>query len=101
MTDAAESRDPSPTRDPQGPPEVRPERNVTRTRVFGVLGATLAAAAVWVIAVPVLGVHLMTRFGNQDAQTVGFGLVLTAALVGSLAGLGLLVVLEKIGRAHV
>jgi len=49
-----------------------------------------------VIAVPVLGVHLMTRFGNQDAQTVGLGLVLTAALVGSLAGLGLLVVLEKV-----
>ena len=45
---------------------------------------------------PVLGVHLMTRFGNQDAQTVGLGLVLTAGLVGSLAGLGLLVVLEKV-----
>jgi len=38
----------------------------------------------------------MTRFGNQDAQTVGLGLVLTAGLVGSLAGLGLLVVLEKV-----
>ena len=38
----------------------------------------------------------MTRFGNQDAQTVGLGLVLTAALVGSLTGLGLLVVLEKV-----
>ena len=70
--------------------------NVIRTRVFGVLGATLAAAAVWVIAVPVLGVHLVTRFGNADAQDVGLGLVLIASLVGSLAGLGLLVVLERV-----
>jgi hypothetical protein len=70
--------------------------NVIRTRVLGVVGATLAAAAVWVVAVPVLGVQLMTRFGNQAAQDVGIGLVLTAALVGSLAGLGLLVVLESV-----
>jgi hypothetical protein len=70
--------------------------NVVRTRVLGVLGATLAAAAVWALAVPGLGVHLMTRFGSGDAQTVGLGLVLTASLMGSLAGLGLLVVLEKV-----
>jgi uncharacterized protein DUF6069 len=67
-----------------------------RIRVFGVIGATLAAGAVWVVAVPVLGFHLMTRFGNQDAQNVGLGLVLAAGLVGSLAGLGLLVVLERV-----
>jgi len=73
-----------------------PTNNVIRTRVLGVVGATLAAAGVWVVAVPVLGVHLMTRFGNQDAQNVGLGLVLTTGLVGSLAGLGLLVVLEKV-----
>ncbi len=70
--------------------------NVIRARVLGVLGATLAAAAVWVVAVPVLGLHLVTRFGNADAQNVGFGLVVIASLVGSLAGLGLLVVLEKV-----
>ena len=70
--------------------------NVIRTRVLGVLGATLAAAAVWALAVPGLGVHLVTRFGSGDAQTVGLGLVLTASLMGSLAGLGLLVVLEKV-----
>src|SRR5258707_113235 len=70
--------------------------NVIRARILGVLGATLAAAAVWVVAVPVLGLHLVTRFGNADAQNVGFGLVVIASLVGSLAGLGLLVVLEKV-----
>jgi len=51
---------------------------------------------VWTLAVPILGVHLITRFGNADAQDVGIGLVITGSLIGSLAGLGLLVVLERI-----
>jgi len=46
--------------------------------------------------VPVLGVHLTTRFGNGDAQNVGIGLVVIASLIGSSAGLGLLIALEKI-----
>jgi len=71
-------------------------KGVIRTRALGVLGATLAAAAVWLVAVPVLGLQLKTRFDNQDAQDVGLGLVLIAALVGSLAGLGLLVLFEKV-----
>ena len=65
--------------------------NVIRSRVLGVGGATLAAVAVWAIAVPVLGVHLAIRFGDADAQNVGFGLVVIASLIGSSAGLGLLV----------
>src|SRR5207237_3197523 len=70
--------------------------NVLRSRALGVLGATLAAVAVWAVAVPVLGVHLATRFGNADAQNIGIGLVVIASLIGSSAGLGLLVALEKI-----
>lgn len=70
--------------------------NVIRARVLGVVGATFAAGAVWALAVPILGVHLMTRFGTEAAQNVGIGLVLTASFIGSLAGLGLLVVLEKV-----
>jgi Family of unknown function (DUF6069) len=96
MRDAYGSGNASPPRDPQRSPAVRAGDNVIRTRVLGVLGATLAAAAVWVVAVPLLGVHLMTRFGYQDAQDVGLGLVLAASFVGSLAGLGLLVLLEKV-----
>ena len=69
---------------------------VARTRALGVVGATLAAVVVWTLAVPILGVHLITRFGNADAQDVGIGLVITGSLIGSLAGLGLLVVLERI-----
>jgi len=69
---------------------------VVRTRALGVVGATLAAVVVWTLAVPILGVHLITRFGNGDAQDVGIGLVITGSLIGSLAGLGLLVVLERI-----
>jgi uncharacterized protein DUF6069 len=71
-------------------------KGVIRTRVVGVRGATLAAAAVWVVAVPVLGVDLVTRFGNAAAQSVGFGLGVAAALIGSFAGLGLLVLLERV-----
>ena len=70
--------------------------NVLRSRALGVLGATLSAVAVWAVAVPVLGVHLAIRFGNADAQNVGIGLVVIASLIGSSAGLGLLVALEKI-----
>jgi hypothetical protein len=70
--------------------------NVIRSRAFGILGATLAAVAVWAVAVPVLGVHLTTRFGNADAQNVGIGLVVIATLICSSAGLGLLIALEKI-----
>src|SRR5439155_2647599 len=70
--------------------------NVTRSRVSGVLGATVAGAAVWALAVPVLGVHLAIRFGNADAQNIGIGLVVIASLIGSSSGLGLLVALEKI-----
>ena len=70
--------------------------SVVRTRALGVLGAILAAVTVWALAVPVLGLHLVTRFGNGDAQTIGIGLVVAGSLTGSLAGLALLVVLEKV-----
>ncbi|TME72398.1 MAG: hypothetical protein E6I50_00870 [Chloroflexi bacterium] len=69
--------------------------NVIPSRALGVLGATLAAVAVWAVAVPVLGVHLAIRFGNADAQDIGVGLVVIASLIGSSAGLGLLIALEK------
>src|SRR5258707_10744311 len=69
--------------------------HVRRNRIVGVAGATLAAAAVWVIEVPVLGIRLQTQFGNTAPQTVGIGLVVLSALAGSLAGWGLLAILES------
>src|SRR5258707_6113024 len=69
--------------------------HVRRNRIVGVAGATLAAAAVWVIEVPVLGIRLQTQFGNTAPQSVGIDLVVLSAFAGSLAGWGLLAVLER------
>ena len=66
-----------------------------RTRILGVAGAVIAAVAVWAIAVPLLGVQLLVKFGAGAPQSVGIGFVLGASLIGSLAGWGLLVVLER------
>src|ERR1700730_3093530 len=68
---------------------------VRRTRVLGVAGATLAAVAVWVVAVPILGTHLVVRFGNSAPQSVEFGAVVGASVVASLLGWGLLAMLER------
>jgi Family of unknown function (DUF6069) len=67
---------------------------VTGIRVLGVVGATLAALAVWVVAVPLLGLHLLIRFGTSAPQGVGIEAVALSSLVGSLAGWGVLALLE-------
>lgn len=64
-------------------------------RALGVGAAAAAALAVWALAVPALGVHLLVRFGSGASQTVSPGLVVAASLIGSLLGWGLLVVLER------
>ena len=69
--------------------------HVRRNRILAVAGATLAAAVVWAIEVPLLGIHLQTQFGNTAPQDVGLGLVVVSALVGSLAAWGLLAFLER------
>src|SRR5712691_3696485 len=68
---------------------------VRRNRILGVAGATLAAAAIWVIEVPLLGIRLQTQFGNTAPQSVGVDLVVLSALAGSLAGWGLLAIVER------
>jgi hypothetical protein len=68
---------------------------VARSRALSVAGATLAAAAVWVVAVRLLGTHLLVRFGAGAPQTVGIGLVVGASLVASLCAWGLLALLER------
>jgi len=78
---------------PSGDP--RSVGTLRRNRILGVAGATLAAAAVWVIEVPLLGLRLPTQFGNTAPQGVGIGLVVVSALAGSLAGWGLLALLER------
>ena len=66
-----------------------------RNRILGVAAATLAAVAVWVIEVPFLGIRLVTQFGNAAPQGVGVGAVVLSSLAGSLAGWGLLAILER------
>lgn len=68
---------------------------LARTRALGVGGAIVAAVAVWVIAVPLLGVHLLIRFGSGAPQTIGIGYVVGATLIASLVGWGLLAILER------
>jgi hypothetical protein len=74
---------------------------IRRSRALAVGAATLAAVAVWAIAVPGLGVHLVTRFGHAAPSTVHVYVVLAAALVASLLGWALLDQLERrTTRAH-
>jgi Family of unknown function (DUF6069) len=67
---------------------------ISRARALGVVGAVAAAVAVWVVAVPLLGLHLIIRFGTGSAQTIGVDFVIGASLIGSLLGWGLLALLE-------
>jgi predicted permease len=69
--------------------------SLRQTRALSVGGAVIAAVAVWVLAVPLLGVHLIVRFGNGSPQSVGVDFVVGATLIASLLGWGLLAMLEK------
>jgi Family of unknown function (DUF6069) len=68
---------------------------VARSRALSVAAATLAATAVWVVAVRLLGTQLLVRFGAGAPQSVGIGLVVGASLVASLCAWGLLALLER------
>lgn len=68
---------------------------VARTRALSVAGATLAATGVWAVAVPLLGTHLLVRFGAGAPQTVGIDFVVGASLVASLCAWGFLALLER------
>jgi len=64
-------------------------------RGAAVLGATAAATAIWAVAATA-GVDLTVSFGfGQPVQKVTVVNVVVAALVGSLAGWGLLVLLQR------
>lgn len=69
--------------------------SLLRIRALGVAGAVVAAVAVWVIEVPLLGLHLNIRFGSGPAQTIAIGFVVAATLFASLLGWALLAILER------
>src|SRR6267143_624727 len=65
------------------------------TPMAAVLGATAAAVAIWVVATAA-GADLTVSFGSgQPIQKVTVINVVVAALVGSLAGWGLLALLRR------
>ena len=66
-----------------------------RTPMAAVLGATAAAVAIWAVATAA-GADLTVSFGpGQPIQKVTVVNVVVAALVGSLAGWGLLALLRR------
>jgi hypothetical protein len=66
-----------------------------RTPVAAVLGATAAAVAIWAVAIAA-GADLSVSFGpGQPIQKITVVNVVVAALVGSLAGWGLLALLSR------
>lgn len=77
------------------PPVVSQDRTQGRTRALAAVAGGLAAVAVWLIEVPLLGVDLSIRFGSGHAQTVGIGPIIGVSLVASLAGWLLLAVLDR------
>jgi Family of unknown function (DUF6069) len=73
-----------------------------RTRATAVGAAVLAPAAIWLAAVPLLGVDLQVAqpSGRTSAQ-ITLPLVIITALTASLAGRGLLALLERLThQAH-
>jgi Family of unknown function (DUF6069) len=70
-------------------------RASTSTALGTVLGATAAAVAVWIVAT-LAGAQLTVSFGaGQPIQQITVLKVVVAALVGSLAGWGLLALLRR------
>jgi predicted permease len=69
--------------------------SLLRTRALGVAGAVMANVALWVIEVPILGLHLNIRFGTAPAQTIAVGFVIGATLAASLLAWALIATLER------
>lgn len=71
-----------------------PTTRISWSCALTVAGAVAAAVVVWALEVPVLGAHLVIRFGSGAPQTVGVGFIVAGSLVGSALGWGLLALLE-------
>jgi hypothetical protein len=67
-----------------------------RRRALAVAGAVLAPVLVWAVAVLLLGVPLAAHQGAPEPIPVGPVAVAGAALLASLAGWGLLALLERV-----
>lgn len=67
-------------------------------RIWGVAGAVGVAAALWMVAVPLLGYRLTVAGGPPGRETLEIGLVpvVIVALAAALAGWALLAFLERV-----
>ncbi len=68
---------------------------LVRARALCVAGGAAAAAIVWAVEVPLLGIRLSIRFGAMHPQIVPAGQIAGAALAAGLLGWLLLAVLER------
>jgi hypothetical protein len=73
-----------------------PSTHQIRSRSLGVLGAVLAALAIWIVAGPLLDADLLVRSGVGSPQSVGAGSVVAASLLAALLGWALLAILERL-----
>jgi hypothetical protein len=72
------------------------QRPTQHTRLLAVVGTAAAALAVWTVAVPLAGVDLTVRTGGGgDTRQIGSGDVVLVSLLAGLAGLALLMLLER------
>ena len=76
-------------------PVVSQDQKQGRARALAAASGALAAVAVWIVEVPLLGVTLSIRFGSGQAQTVGIGPVIGISLAASLLGWLLLATLDR------
>jgi hypothetical protein len=65
------------------------------TPIAAVLGATAAAIAIWAVATTMAGVELTVSYAPGQPMKITVANVVVAALVGSLAGWGLLGLLRR------
>ncbi|TNH23976.1 hypothetical protein FHG89_26065 [Micromonospora orduensis] len=67
-------------------------------RIWGVVGAVGVAAALWMVAVPLLGHRLTVTGGPPGRERLEIGLapVVIVALAAALAGWALLALLERV-----
>lgn len=72
-----------------------PDAKRARARALCAAGGALAAAAAWIVEVPLLGVHLNFRFGAGPIQTIAVGQIIGVSLAAALLGWLLLAVLER------
>ena len=76
-------------------PVITQDQKQGRPRALAAASGVLAAVAVWIVEVPLIGVSLSIRFGSGQAQTIGIGMVIGISLAASLLGWLLLAVLDR------